>query len=178
MKLIPTVFAGLHIIEALQLKDDRGYFVKTFNQSAFADSGVIDPVAEIYYSYSHQGAIRGLHFQRPPHQHSKIVFCLAGKIFDACVDLRKNSKTYGQYFTMELSGDVPKGLYIPAGFAHGFLALSGDVLFMNATSTVYAGESDGGIAWDSCGIQWPATPTLVSPKDQILPKLAEYESPF
>lgn len=178
MNLIDTHIPGLKIIESRQLTDPRGYFVKTFHQDTFEQAGITEEIREVYYSASNKGAVRGLHFQIPPHEHSKIVFCLQGAIFDAVVDLRKSSPTYGQHFTMEMSGDVAKGLYVPAGFAHGFIALSDNVLFMNATSSVWDGPSDGGIHWQSCGIQWPDVVPIVSDKDQNLPKLADYESPF
>ena len=178
MKFIPTEFPGLQVIEARRLEDDRGYFVKTFHKDTLLAAGIDEPVAEVYYSRSNKGAVRGLHFQTPPHDHSKIVFCLQGKIFDAVVDLRKSSPTFGKHFTMEMDGDTPRGLYVPAGFAHGFIALSDDVLFMNATNTVWNGDADGGIHWQSCGIAWPDVAPIVSDKDQNLPSFNDYESPF
>jgi dTDP-4-dehydrorhamnose 3,5-epimerase len=178
MKLIDTEFPGLKVIEARRLGDDRGYFVKTFHKDTLTAAGIDENLAEVYYSSSHKGAVRGLHFQTPPHDHSKIVFCLQGKIFDAAVDLRKSSPTFGKAFTRELTGDEPIGLYIPAGFAHGFIALTDDVLFMNATNTVWNGPADGGIHWQSCGIAWPDVPPIVSDKDKNLPAFADYESPF
>ncbi|HCM83006.1 MAG TPA: dTDP-4-dehydrorhamnose 3,5-epimerase [Alphaproteobacteria bacterium] len=178
MNLKSTPLAGLQIIESAQLRDARGYFTKCFHRDSFQAAGIAEDIAEIYYSMSHKGAVRALHFQTPPHAHSKIIFCLQGKIFDAAVDLRRSSPTYGQHFTMEISGDNPRGLYIPAGFAHGFIAMTDDVLFMNATSHVWNGESDGGIHWQSCGIQWPDIAPIVSDKDKNLPAFADYESPF
>lgn len=177
MQFTDTPLPGLRIIESPVLRDDRGYFVKSFHQNSFA-AVTAEPIHEIYYSASKRGAVRALHFQKPPHAHAKIIFCLQGRIFDAAVDMRKSSPTYGQHFTIELNGTDGRGLYIPAGFAHGFIALTDDVLFMNATTHVFTAESDGGVHFQSCGIDWPDLPLIISEKDKNLPAFKDYESPF
>jgi dTDP-4-dehydrorhamnose 3,5-epimerase len=122
--------------------------------------------------------IRGMHFQLPPHQHSKIVFCPRGAILDVILDLRKEQKTYGQYFKVELSAANHKALYIPEGFAHGFKALTDDSLTCYFVSSQYHKEADTGIRYDSFGMNWDEESPVVSPRDLSFAELSGFESPF
>ena len=178
MKFVATDFDGLFVIEANKLGDARGAFVKTFHDGLFKDAGIDFAIKEVYYSTSQKNVLRGLHFQTPPHDHGKLVYCLQGAVLDVAVDLRKSSKTYGQHFKIELNAEAPKGVFVPSGFAHGFLALTDNLIFMNATSSVYAGGADAGIAWDGCNIDWPIAEPVLSDKDKAMPSLADYETPF
>ena len=121
-----------------------------------------------------------MHFQIPPHQHTKLVYCLWGRVIDAVVDLRVGSLTYGQYETFELSQENARAIYIPAGFAHGFYVTSEKAIMVYNLSSVYAPDHDRGIRWDSVGISWPifeANPIL-SERDRAFLSFSEFESPF
>jgi dTDP-4-dehydrorhamnose 3,5-epimerase len=159
--------------------DDRGTFVKTLHAPSFAKEGLETEFPETFYSISKRGVIRGLHFQTPPHDHAKLVYCCSGRILDVVVDLRVGSPTYQQHQTFELNSETPSLVYVPRGLAHGFLALSENATVMYAVSTVHAPDSDGGILWDSIGFNWPVegNPT-VSPRDQAFPRMTDFKSPF
>lgn len=176
MQLIDTEFSGVHLVRSDLLEDSRGRFLKLWHQGAFAGILPNYRIHEIYVSRSRRGAIRGLHFQIPPHAHDKLIFCLAGKIFDVCVDLRRSSGTYGKHFQTELGEG--QGILVPQGFAHGLQALTDDTLMMNATSAEYAPEYERGVSWDSCGIAWPIANPLLSEKDKSQPPIANIDSPF
>ncbi|MBX2843872.1 MAG: dTDP-4-dehydrorhamnose 3,5-epimerase [Flammeovirgaceae bacterium] len=178
MKKIETPIPGLYELQPRVFQDDRGRLVKTFHEDTYIDLGLSTTFTEEYYSTSVKGVLRGLHFQVPPHGHVKCVTCIAGKIFDVVVDLRKNSPTYKHHFSLELDAEKGNMLYIPEGFAHGFYVMSDSAIFLNRTSVVFKPESDTGIKWDSCGIQWPDMDPILSDKDISLVTLDEFESPF
>ncbi len=178
MKVTKTYIEGLVEIDPPIFNDQRGKFVKIYHEELFKQNGLSTSFAEEYYSVSSKNVLRGLHFQLPPYDHIKCVTCIAGKVFDVVIDLRKNSKTYKQHFGTELSADKGNMLYIPAGFAHGFFALTDNVIFLNRTSTIYNGDNEGGIKWDSAGIKWPSDDPIISEKDIELIKLEDYKSPF
>jgi len=175
---IETNIPGCFIIKPRIFSDDRGDFVKLLHSDLFKELGLESDFKEEYYSTSSKGVVRGLHFQTPPDEHAKCVVCLNGEVFDAVVDLRKNSPTYGKYFTVTLKASEPTIFYVPAGLAHGFVALTDNVIFLNKTTTVYSPDCDGGIHWQSCGIEWPEMPYIVSEKDKNMPFLDSFSSPF
>lgn len=175
---IETEIPGLVIIRPRVLGDNRGRFVKLFHDELFSRLGLQNDFKEEYFSTSSKGVVRGLHFQTPPAQHVKCITCLKGELFDAVVDLRKNSPTYGKHFTMVLNDKEPAILYIPEGMAHGFMALKDDTIFLNKTTSVYNADCDTGIRWDSCDIEWPDIPVKLSEKDENMVPFDEYESPF
>lgn len=158
--------------------DDRGVFVKTFHNSSLLGLGVHFELQESYFSSSHKDVIRGMHFQLPPHQHSKIVFCPKGAILDVIVDLRKSSPTYRQAHAEILSEENHKAYFIPEGFAHGFKALTKDAITYYLVSSEYHKDSDTGIRWDSIGFNWECPAPIVSTRDQSFLDLGEFESPF
>jgi len=166
-ELVPRIF-----------EDSRGKLVKTFHEETFKNLGLETNFPEEYYSTSGKNIIRGLHFQEPPYDHIKCVTCISGKIFDVVVDLRKNSPTYKKHLSIILDADLGNILYIPKGMAHGFYVLGDGAIFLNRTTTIYNGDSEGGIKWDSCGIKWPNLNPIVSDKDQQLITLENYKSPF
>ncbi len=170
--------AGVKIIRARRLADERGAFTKTFNTELTGRGAPGFEVREIYHSTSRRGVVRGLHFQTAPFAQAKIIFCLRGAVFDACVDLRRSSPTYGRSFAMELREEEGVGLLVPEGFGHGIQALTDDAVIINIASAVYSDKHEGGVAWDSCGIAWPIAPTGLSDKDRMQPPLAEFETPF
>lgn len=159
-------------------RDERGSFVKTFHKELFVERELEHAFAEEYYSVSRQGVLRGLHFQLPPHQHAKLVYCIDGQVMDAVVDLRRGSPSYGQHAVFDLNAEAANVLYIPPGLAHGFYTLSEQATLIYKVTTVYAPESDAGILWNSAGIPWPDEKPLLSPRDQSFPWLDRFDSPF
>jgi len=178
MDIKETSFSGVKIIINDLHKDKRGIFCKTFNKKIFKDIGLKFEFKESFYSVSSKNVIRGMHFQLPPYEHDKIVFVPKGKILDVVLDLRKKSKTFGQYFSIELSEDNKNSIYIPKGFAHGFKALINNSLTIYFTSTAYEAKYDYGIKWDSFGMDWKIKNPIISNKDNNLKNLYEFESPF
>ena len=134
--------------------------------------------AEQYYSVSHSGVLRGLHFQLPPSDHDKLVYCTAGAAFDVALDLRLGSPEFGRHIGLTLSAEAHNLLYLPRGFAHGFCVTEGPATMVYNTTTPYAPEHDTGILWNSAGIDWPVDTPLVSTRDRNFPALDEFESPF
>lgn len=178
MRIEQTSIPGCYQLFPVVRKDSRGVFVKTFHSEIFKAHGLVVEFSEEYYSVSHQGVLRGLHFQVPPHDHFKLVYCLSGKVLDAIVDLRVGSPTFQKTATFELGPELGNILYIPPGIAHGFLALTNDVIMQYKVTTVYAPESDAGIRWDTAGIPWPGSNFNVSERDRNFPTLKYFESPF
>ena len=163
--------------------DPRGWFRETFHQQRLDDLGIRCRFVQDNHSYSARaGTLRGLHFQRPPHAQAKLIMVLRGHILDVVVDVRRGSSTYGRHVSVEITADAGQQVYIPVGFAHGFLTLTDDVLVMYKVSDYYAPASDGGIRWDDSdlAIPWPMRTTglVVSEKDNRLLRLAEFDSPF
>jgi dTDP-4-dehydrorhamnose 3,5-epimerase len=158
--------------------DDRGLFVKTFHDTTLRDAEIHFTLNESYFSLSKKNVIRGMHFQLPPHQHSKIVFCPKGAILDVIIDLRKGSPTYGRHHAEELSESNHRAYFIPEGFAHGFKALTDDALTYYLVSSEYHRESDTGIRWDSFGFDWQAPAPISSARDRSFVSLGEFASPF
>ena len=158
--------------------DERGTFVKTFHRDQFAAHGLATGFAESFHSVSRRGVLRGLHFQLPPHDHVKLVHCTAGRAFDVAVDLRVGSPTEGRWAAFELSAEQNNMLYIPAGFAHGWYALTEGAQLTYQVTTIHAPQHDSGIHWDSAGIRWPDMSPLVSVRDARLLQLCDFHSPF
>lgn len=153
-EIVETNLAGALILKPKVHKDSRGKFVKIFHAGFFAEHGLETNFVEDFYSVSVKGVLRGMHYQAPPHDHAKLVTCLGGRVQDAVVDIRKSSPTFSQHFTIELSDENGWLIYIPSGFAHGFLALSDNAVVCYKTTTVHNPGSDCGILWDSSGINW------------------------
>lgn len=163
--------------------DARGWFSETYSRRRLAECGIDLEFVQDNQSFSAQrGTLRGIHFQTPPHAQAKLVRCLAGAIFDVAVDLRAGSPSHGQWVGATLTADGGEQLFIPVGFGHGFLTLTNDVQVGYKASGYYAPECDAGIAWDDpeIGIAWPLADIvpLLSAKDQTLPRLRDYSSPF
>ena len=182
MKFTKTSIEGLVIIDPTVFGDNRGYFLESYNEKEFKE--VIGKVSFVQdnESKSSKGVLRGLHFQKPPFAQAKLVRCIEGKVLDVVLDIRKNSKTYGQHFTTELSGENKKQVFIPRGFAHGFLVLSESAIFAYKVDNTYAPEHDAGIRWNDpiVNIPWGLSESevLVSKKDAQLPFFTEFDSPF
>jgi len=172
-----TPIDGLVIIEPKKFHDSRGFFMETYKQSDFANIAITKPFLQDNHSCSAKGVIRGIHFQREPFAQGKLVRVLKGKVWDAAVDLRKNSATFGKWFGIELSEENAKMFYIPEGFGHGFAALEDDTHLFYKCTNEYNAQCDGGIKYDDpdIAIDWKLngiTP-IISDKDDKLPLLKE-----
>ena len=178
MKINQTQIPGCYEIQLNMFEDHRGRFVKTFHQGIFAEHGLESHFAEAYYSVSPRNVLRGLHFQIPPKDHTKLVHCAQGEVVDAVVDLRVGSPAYGQCATFHLSADQGNLVYVPPGLAHGFYIISDQAVVMYQVSTVYAPEHEQGILWNSAGIDWPTQTPTISEKDQGWQSLKAFQSPF
>lgn len=178
MKIIPTSIDGCYEILPRIMEDTRGRFVKTYHRDLFTANGLATNFVEQYYSVSRKGVLRGLHFQVPPHDHAKLVYCLTGRVLDAIVDLRVGSATFGKFELVELEAKKANMLYIAAGMAHGFYALEDNTIMQYHVTSVYAPQFDAGIRWDSAGIQWPDMVPILSERDAKFVPLADFASPF
>ncbi|HOJ93656.1 MAG TPA: dTDP-4-dehydrorhamnose 3,5-epimerase [Fervidobacterium nodosum] len=177
-KIFKTNIPGLFLINAKKFEDGRGLFLKIFEFEFFQKLGLETNFMEDFFSISKKNVLRGLHFQIPPMDHVKVVYCSFGKIFDVVVDLRIGSPTYGKAETFELSPESGLVLYIPKGLAHGFLTLSEMAVVNYKVSTKHSPEHDKGILWNSVDIDWPVNEPILSQRDRNFPKLCEYKSPF
>ncbi len=171
------------LIAPRRLNDPRGWFAETWNAHSFARLGVEANFVQDNLSRSGpRGVLRGLHFQAPPHAQAKLVRCARGRIFDVAVDIRRGSPSFGAWTGAELSEENGRMLFIPAGFAHGFLTLQDDCEVAYKASDFYAAQSEGGLIWSDpdLAIAWPLAggAPLVSDKDSRLPGLAGFQSPF
>ena len=171
MKFVNTSIEGLVVIEPTVFEDDRGYFSESYNKKKFEEAiGKVSFVKD-NESKSSKGVLRGLHFQKPPYAQAKLVRCIEGKVLDVAVDIREGSETFGQHVTVELTGENKKQVFIPRGFAHGFLVLSESAIFAYKVDNSYAPTHDAGIRWDDSllNIQWGVSESevLVSEKDEI-----------
>lgn len=169
---------NFQIIDLPAFSDQRGSFIKTFHQTNFRLIGINFQLQESYYSISSKDVIRGMHFQLPPHQHSKIVYCSFGAILDVIVDIRKASPDFGKSFSQVLSAENHKAFYIPEGFAHGFKALTEGAVTNYLVSSEYNQASDTGIAFDSFNFDWQCTQPIMSERDKNFPRLSQFDSPF
>lgn len=182
MNIIKTPIVGLLVIEPQVFKDSRGYFVETYNEQRYREAGIDSVFVQDNQSCSSYGVVRGLHFQRPPYSQAKLVCCTVGRVLDVAVDLRKDSPTYGKWYSVELSEDNKRQFFIPRGFAHGFSVLSNQAIFTYKCDNLYHPEADGGILLSDpdLAIDWqvPEELRIISEKDKKHPKMAEFESPF
>lgn len=172
MKVIPTHLDGVFVVQNKKFEDHRGLFVKTYHEEIFRDAGIDTDFKESFYSVSKKGVLRGMHFQLPPHDHSKLVYVTDGEILDVAVDIRKDSPTFGQYFSTILSSENVKSLYLDKGIAHGFLTLSECATVVYLTSTVHSPESEVGISWNSFGFNWQKINPIMSERDRSLIKIS------
>jgi len=182
MTFIKTNIPDVLIIDPQVFGDERGYFFESFNQKEFEEHiGKIDFIQD-NESKSSKGVLRGLHFQKPPFTQSKLLRCIEGEVLDVAVDLRKESVTYKQYFSIVLSGENKKQVFVPKGFAHGFLVLSETAIIAYKVDEYYAPDHDSGIAWDDeeIAVDWQidADEIQLSGKDKLLKPLSQTENPF
>ncbi len=182
MKIINTAIDGVVIIEPTMFKDDRGYFYESFSQISFEERVCSTTFVQDNQSQSSYGVLRGLHFQKPPYSQSKLVRVVEGSVLDVAVDIRKGSATYGEYVAVELTGENHRQLFVPRGFAHGFVVLSDKAVFQYKCDNFYNKESEGSIIWNDkdINIDWQvdADKLILSDKDKINQSFSEFESPF
>ncbi len=177
IKVTPCDIEGLYVIEPTVFKDERGYFVETYNQNDMKEAGLDMVFVQDNQSMSVRGVLRGLHFQKQYPQ-GKLVRVVRGKVFDVAVDLRADSKTYGKWFGVELSDENMKQFYIPEGFAHGFLVLSDVAEFCYKCTDFYHPGDEGGLLWNDkeIGVKWPleeGVDLIISEKDKKWKGLSE-----
>lgn len=180
MQIKPLKLSGTYQITLEPRRDERGYFMRAYDEAIFRQYGLTTAWLQENQSFSKKGVIRGLHFQKPPHAETKLVRVVSGKILDVFVDLRKNSSTYGQWDSIELSEDNYKVVYIPKGFAHGFCALTETALVLYKVDEVYHRESEGSLRWndETLAIKWSIDNPLTSPKDAKGESFPHFVSPF
>lgn len=178
MELLQTALPGCYEIKPQIFRDGRGSFVKTFHDETFIGMGLRIDWREEYYSVSKRGVIRGMHFQIPPMQHAKMVYCLLGVVQDVILDLRIGSPSYGKCISIELSAEKSNVVYIPEGAAHGFCALTDQVIMQYKVTSTYAHQQDTGICWDSIPVSWQVNKPIVSDRDSNLVKWQDFQSPF
>jgi dTDP-4-dehydrorhamnose 3,5-epimerase len=182
MNVTTTAIEGLVIIEPRIFKDDRGYFYESYSKQKFEDAGIHADFIQDNQSFSQKGTLRGLHGQANPHAQGKLVRVIQGRVLDVAVDIRKDSPTYGQHVTVELSGDNHKQFWVPAGFLHGFVTLEDNTIFTYKVTNYYNKESEIGVIWNdpALAIGWGINEAevLLSPKDELLPSFADFKSPF
>jgi len=182
MKISQTDIEGLLIIEPRIFNDGRGYFYESYNKTKFTEAGVDVDFVQDNQSFSHKGALRGLHGQADPFAQGKLVRVISGRVLDVAVDIRRGSPTYGKHVSIEISGDNKLQLWIPAGFLHGFATLEDNTIFTYKVNNYYDKASEIGVIWNDpmLNIDWGISPgdVLLSPKDELLPDFNSFQSPF
>ncbi|ALO46414.1 dTDP-4-dehydrorhamnose 3,5-epimerase [Pseudohongiella spirulinae] len=171
MKITETQLAGVYEIENSTFRDERGFFVKTFHRDTFKKYGLTVVFEESFYSISKKNVLRGMHFQKTPDDHAKLVYVVAGEILDVVVDIREGSNSFGHWYETLLSAENKKSLYLDKGLAHGFLTLSDSATVVYMTSTQHSPKADSGIKWDSFGFGWPISNPIISERDKNFPGL-------
>jgi dTDP-4-dehydrorhamnose 3,5-epimerase len=161
------------LISQFRHNDARGAFVKTFHDADFKNGGIDFTLQESFYSTSHKNVLRGMHYHEAPYDHAKIIFCTAGSILDVALDIRKESATYGKYVSTILSFDNNNALYIPKGFAHGFITLSEMATAFYLVDGLYTPTHDKGIKHDSFGFDWQCDTIITNERDKNFPTLNE-----
>lgn len=180
MELVNTGIEGLWVIKPKVFADARGYFFESYNKELFAKNNLDLNFVQDNQSLSHKGVLRGLHFQNPPFAQGKLVRVITGAVYDVAVDIRKNSSTYGKYFGAELTEENKMMMYIPEGFAHGFLTLRDNTIFSYKCTNLYNKASEDSIKWNdpTIGIKWNVENPLLSEKDISGKDFADFKSLF
>lgn len=169
MKLLPMVLPGAFVVEIEPIVDERGFFARTFCRNEFAEHRLNPDLVQCSVSYNlHKGTLRGMHYQKAPHAETKLVRCTMGTIYDVIVDLRSESPTFKRWAGVELSAENHKALYIPEGFAHGFLTLADRCEVFYQMSSIFHSASAAGVRWDDAAfaIDWPGEVRVMSERDR------------
>lgn len=180
MEIIETKIKGLLIIKPTVFQDDRGYFFESYNREKFTNAGISYTFVQDNESKSQKGVLRGLHFQNPPWAQGKLVRVMKGAVLDVAVDIRKNSPTYGQWDSIELSESNKMMYWVPPGMAHGFVTLENDTVFFYKCTNLYNKTSEGSIRWNDpdLNIDWGIENPVLSEKDKVSPFFKELETKF
>ena len=180
MNIIKTPIENLLVLEPKVFEDERGYFFESFNKKKLEDIGIKESFVQDNESLSNKNVLRGLHFQAPPFAQGKLVRVIKGSVLDIAVDIRKESATYGKYFSIILSEQNKKMFWIPPGFAHGFLTLEDQTIFSYKCSENYNPSSEGSLLWNDpqLNIEWNIDEPIVSAKDQEAQAFTSFKSPF
>ena len=173
-----TSIPGVALLRTKVFEDERGSFTKVFHAPSLDENGISEKFPESFVTVSRSRVVRGLHFQSPPSDHGKIVWCLSGKVLDVAVDLRKDSLTYGDHVGIEIDATGGVGVYISTGFAHGFCVLEAPAVLLYMTTHIYDPQRDMGVLWNSCSIDWPVSSPVISKRDSEFPAFVDFESPF
>jgi len=177
MKVTPTDLAGCYLIEPTVFQDERGFFFESHNEAVLAKAGIQVHFVQDNHSRSKRGVLRGMHFQTEPKAQDKLMRVIRGSVYDVVVDIRPDSNTFGSYYSVTLSAENRKMLYVPVGFAHGFLVLEDDTEFLYKVSDLYSQEHERGIIWNDpdVAIDWPKLDCeyVFSPKDAKHPRLRD-----
>jgi dTDP-4-dehydrorhamnose 3,5-epimerase len=175
MKVIKTEIPGLLLLEPKVYEDNRGFFMESYQEDRYKDSGITESFVQDNLSFSQKNTLRGLHYQYPKHGQAKLVQVLQGAVYDVAVDIRQGSPAFGKWLGFELSESNKRQLFIPSGFAHGFLVLSETALFTYKCSELYSPVDEKGILYSDpvLGIQWPKGDYILSDKDLKYPRLGE-----
>ena len=180
MKIIKTPLEGLLVIKPIIFGDDRGYFFESWSKESFSKVGLDLDFVQDNQSLSSKGVLRGLHFQNPPYAQGKLVRVIKGAVLDVTVDIRKDSPTYGQHFSVELSEENKTILWIPPGFAHGFLTMEDNTIFTYKCTGAYNKDSEEALLWndEELNINWKIKDPLVSEKDLAAGNFQDFVSKF
>lgn len=174
----PLRLSGVMLVHSRVFPDTRGYFLETFQESAFRQAGIRGPFVQDNLSRSCRGVLRGIHYQRPPSSQGKLVQVAAGRIWDVCVDLRRRSPSFGEWLGVELGADTSNFLYIPPGFGHGFVCLTDHALVSYKCTAEYDVHCECGVRFDDpeLAIRWPLEHPIVSERDAALPPFSQAET--
>ncbi|MCD4774144.1 MAG: dTDP-4-dehydrorhamnose 3,5-epimerase [Bacteroidales bacterium] len=180
MEIVKTKIPGLLIIKPDVFEDDRGYFFESYNRNKFVDAGIDNIFIQDNESKSMKGVLRGLHFQYPPYDQGKLVRVMKGAVIDVALDIRKNSPTYGQWDSIELTESNKMMYWVPPGMAHGFVTLEDETVFFYKCTNLYNKDSEGSIRWNDpdLNIDWGISNPIISEKDKIAPFFKELKSQF
>ena len=176
MIYVETPLPGVYLIDLERRGDGRGFFARVFCEAEFAQRGLVTRFVQVNNSLSaERGTLRGMHYQLSPHAETKLVRCVRGVLYDVILDFREGSPTFGRWFGAELSAENRRMMYVPKGFAHGFITLTDDVETFYFTDEFYAPELERGVRWDDprFGIEWPMAPVIISDKDREWPDFGD-----
>lgn len=180
MEFIKTPLEGVFLIQPRVFEDERGYFYESYSKMMFEKNQVFADFVQDNQSLSQKGVLRGLHFQNPPFAQGKLVRVIKGAVLDVALDIRKRSATYGHHYSVRLDERNKSMLWVPEGFAHGFLTLENDTIFSYKCTNVYNKESEGSVLWNdpALGIDWGIQDPVLSAKDQVSPAFGNFVSSF
>jgi dTDP-4-dehydrorhamnose 3,5-epimerase len=178
MIIEPTFISDLYLIKLNQISDLRGSFTKTIHKETFDSSSMDSNFTESFYSTSHKNVIRGMHFQVPPDDHRKLVYLISGSILDVVLDIRKKSATYGKFFSIIITEDKPRAIYIGKGLAHGFKSLEDNSTVEYHTTTSHSKLNETGIKYNSFGFDWGSENVILSERDLNSKNFIDFNSPF